>query len=185
MRTGLRVARGIGLLALGAASMACAQSPAAPHRGRQALLSSGGLNAFPAAVARPAAGELAQGEILREIDDPQNGDRWLLMRNDQVPGGPGRLVLAASRERAAAPAPLRTARSAEQIRPLPVIRAGDRLTVEEHTARVDAILEARALSTVALGSALEVRLAIGGRVVWAVALGPGRAALQPWTEGRP
>ena len=35
------------------------------------------------------------------------------------------------------------------------------------------------------GSALEVRLAIGGRVVRAVALGPGRAAFQPETGVRP
>jgi flagella basal body P-ring formation protein FlgA len=67
---------------------------------------------------------------------------------------------------------------AEDARFLPVIRAGDRLTVEEHTAVVDAVLEARALAAAAMGAALDVRLTIGGRVVRAVALGPGRAALQ-------
>jgi len=174
------MARGATVLVFATASMACAQSPAAPHRGAQALLSSGGLNAASAATGGPA-----DGQVLREIDDPHTGDRWLLMRNDQVPGGPGRLVLAASRQKAAAPAPLRAAKQTRDARLLPIIRAGDRLIVEEHTARVDAILEARALSTAALGSALDARLAIGGRVVRAVALGPGRAALQPETEGRP
>ena len=67
----------------------------------------------------------------------------------------------------------------------PVIHAGDRLTVEEHTAVADAALEARALNPAARGSALEVRLAIGGRVVRAVALGPGRAAFQREIGGRP
>jgi hypothetical protein len=36
-----------------------------------------------------------------------------------------------------------------------------------------------------VGSALKVRLAIGGKVIRAVALGPGRAALQPEPEVRP
>jgi hypothetical protein len=67
----------------------------------------------------------------------------------------------------------------------PVIRAGDRLIVEEHTALVDAVLEARALTPAAPGSAFDARLTVGGRVVRAVALGPGRAALQLETGARP
>jgi flagella basal body P-ring formation protein FlgA len=63
----------------------------------------------------------------------------------------------------------------------PVIFAGDRLVVEEHTARADAVLEARALSSAAPGAAFNARLTVGGRVVRAVALGPGHAALQPET----
>ncbi len=122
---------------------------------------------------------------MREIDDPNLGDRWLLMRNDDVPGGPGRMVMVAAHRQPMGGAPLRAAKqTAEEARLLPVIRAGDRLTVEEHTARVDAVLEARALSAAAAGSALDARLAIGGRVVRAVALGPGRAVLQPETEAR-
>ncbi len=68
---------------------------------------------------------------------------------------------------------------------LSVIRAGDRLIVEEHTARVDAVLEARALTPAALGDAFDVRLTIGGNRVRAIAMGPGRAALQPMTGIRP
>jgi flagella basal body P-ring formation protein FlgA len=60
-----------------------------------------------------------------------------------------------------------------------VIRAGDRLIVEENTAVVEARLEAVALGAAAPGSTFNVRLRIGGRVLRAVALGPGRAALAP------
>jgi hypothetical protein len=124
---------------------------------------------------------LARGEIVREIDDPHTGERWLLLRNDQVPGGPGRLVLVHRNEPGGAvrQAVGRVAAEAGATPVPPVIRSGDRLIVEEHTAVVDAVLEARALAPAAAGSALAVRLTIGGRVVRAVALGPGRAALQP------
>jgi hypothetical protein len=172
------MARGMGLLVLGAASMACAQAPAVIHPRAQVMLSSGGL--VPAQV-----GIVEDGEIVREIDDPNLGDHWLLMRNDRYPGGPGRLVLVAAHRRASGNAPLRTANQTDEAKVLPVIRVGDRLTVEEHTRVVDAVLEARALSPAAAGSALEARLTIGGRVVRALALGPGRAVLQPETEARP
>jgi hypothetical protein len=147
-----------------------------------------------------AQGEAVQGEVVREIDDPHTGQRWLLVRNGQQSGGPGRLLLVgqmqseqvragqmkvqtlrrepgeATRQIAAAPA---------EFGFLPVIRAGDRLVVEEHTPVVDALLEARALNPAAQGSALEARLSIGGRAVRVVALGPGRAALLPEAGGRP
>jgi flagella basal body P-ring formation protein FlgA len=67
----------------------------------------------------------------------------------------------------------------------PVIRAGESLIVEEHTSLVDARLEAVALGSALAGSAITVRLKIGGRVVRAVALAPGRAELQPQAEARP
>jgi len=180
MRTGLRVAWDVGLLVLATASLACAQSPNAASSGAQVLLSSGGLNAASA-----AAGGTADGQVVREILDPHSGDRWILLRNDQCPGGPGRMVRIAADRNALGPAPLRAANHRETVRLLPVIRAGDRLTVEEHTAHVDAALEARALGAAAAGAAFEARLAIGGRVVRVVALGPGRAALEPETEARP
>ncbi len=175
---GLGMARGTGFwwwaaLALGAVSIACAQSPAVTGPGTQVLISSGRL-----APASAPVQSLAQGEIVHEIDDPHTGDRWLLMRNAQAPGGPGRLVLVAAHRRAYGGAPGRTAERAEETPLVPVIRAGDRLIVEEHTTVVDAVLEARALNPAAAGAALDVRLTIGGNVVRAVALGPGRAALQ-------
>jgi hypothetical protein len=126
-----------------------------------------------------------QGETVREIDDPHTGDRWLLMRNDESPGGPGRLVLAADHRDASSGGLEQSTKQIRETQPLPVIRAGDRLIVEEHTAIVDAVLEARALGPAALGSRFNVRLAIGGRVMRAVALGPGRAILQPEAGVRP
>jgi hypothetical protein len=173
MKTEPGMAMSIGLLALVAVSMAAAQSPAAPVA--QVLVSSGGL----ASVQSPA-----QEEIVREIDDPHTGDRWLLMRNSQFPGGPGRLVLAAA-HRNAAGASGRTAGEPGEAQLIPVIHAGDRLIVEEHTAVVDAVLEARALNPAVAGAQLEVRLVIGGNVVRVVALGPGRAALETETGKRP
>jgi hypothetical protein len=119
----------------------------------------------------------AQGEIVREIDDPHTGGRWLLTRDPVHPAGPGRLVL--------------VARFRPEYRPIqpgvepprPVIHAGDRLVVEENTAVIEARLEAVALGPAVVGSPLDVRLKIGGKVVRAVALGPGRAAFL--AEARP
>ena len=170
---GVEMTLGIGALVLGSASFAIAQSPAVTGPGAQVLLSSGRL-----APASAPVQSLAQGEIVREIDDPHTGDRWLLMRNEQAPGGPGRLVLVAAHRNAYGDATLRVAGETREAVLQPVIRAGDRLIVEEHTAVVDAVLEARALNPAAAGAALDVRLTIGGNVVRVVALGPGRAALQ-------
>lgn len=139
------------------------------------------------AAARPA------GEVVREIDDPSNGDRWLLLRDASHPGGPGRLVLTARRESGqrrpesagAQPAVVRAS-------VVPVIHAGELLVVEENTAIASARLEAVALAPAEIGAEFAARLRMGGKVVRAVALGPGRAAFAaertaaaPQIEGRP
>jgi hypothetical protein len=132
-------------------------------------------------------GSAAAGEVVRKIDDPHTGDRWLLMRDSTHPGGPGRLIQvargagqpAAGARAAAAP---RRAPEPEPL-PEPAIRSGDRLIVEESTPKVEARLEAVALGRAFVGAPLRVRLAIGGKVVRAVALGPGRAAFAPAMEG--
>ena len=135
--------------------------------------------AAPAGLVSPG---IATSDIYREIDDPNTGVRWLLMRNQEHPAGPGRLIqvkpVASSSGKpgslaAEVPAPA-----------LPVIHAGDTVTVEEKTAVVDAHLEAVALGPAAKGSSFEVRLKIGGKVLRAVALGPGQAAIQGETEAR-
>ena len=60
----------------------------------------------------------------------------------------------------------------------PVIRAGDRLVGRgAHGAWWMRCWRHVALEPAAVGAVFEVRLTIGGRVVRAVALGPGRAAL--------
>lgn len=64
-----------------------------------------------------------------------------------------------------------------------MIRAGDALIVEEHTAVVDARLEAIALGSASKDAQFKARLKIGGRVVRVTALGPGGAMLEPEDKG--
>ncbi len=124
---------------------------------------------------------------MREIDDPHTGDRWLLLRDRGHPGGPGRLVLAA--RPGIEPVSVRTAGgeqqaiSATQGTPFhPVIHAGDQLIVEEHTAVVEARLEAVALGPAAQGAVFKARLKIGGKVVRAVAVSAGPCGALPRSE---
>ncbi|MGO8758880.1 MAG: hypothetical protein ACLQG3_12225 [Terracidiphilus sp.] len=148
-------------------------------------LAAGGQNAQRAegngrgATLRPSARE-SSSEVIREIDDPSSGDRWLLMRSDRSAGGPGRLVRIeetenrTSRESAGA----RPADNEPAARPA-VIRAGDSVIVEEHTTVVDARLEAMALSSAAAGKEFKVRLKIGGKVIRVIAVEAGLATIVP------
>lgn len=163
------------LLALTVCSAQGQTLPAAEH-GPRLLISSSG----PTTSAVP-------GQLVREIDDPYSGARWLLLRDESHPGGPGLLVLAGGmgkelpgRSRS------RDAQDQQETALLPfVIHAGDRLIVEESSLVVEARLEAVALGPAAAGSPLLARLKIGGKVVHALALAPGRAALQAETGVRP
>jgi hypothetical protein len=119
--------------------------------------------------------ELAAGAVVKEIRDPGSGMRWLLMDDPAHPGGPGRLVATSAGTPAAGEAVPR----AKVSGPKPVIHAGDRVQVEEHSAVVDASLQATALGAAVPGATLRVRLRVGGSVVRALALGPGRAKLAP------
>ena len=133
-------------------------------------------------------------EVLKVIADPHTGTRWLLLRDLSHPGGPGRLVPASeltSGDRPSRELPIlhteaaRTVAQPEVSRLRPVIRTGDRLIVEEHTAVVDATLEAVALSSALPGAAFDVRLKWGGKVLRVWAAGPGRALLDPPSEVKP
>lgn len=154
----------------------CATVEPAPVTKRIGIL----LLVLVIAFAFPASAQVtisaANPAPVREIDDPNSGARWLLYPSKD--GGPGRLVLVANS------GPRGTA-TAAPILPQPVIRAGDRIVLEEHTAVVDARLEAVALGPAAPGASLRVRLAVGGRVIAAVALAPGRAQLIPEQETQP
>ncbi len=110
--------------------------------------------------------------VVREFRDPASGARWLVVRNTEDPAGPGRLILAdiPGRQRDGLP---HGKPSASSVRP------GDSVAVEEHTAAVDISLEAIAIDRAAIGSLFRARLKIGGKVVRAVAIAPGRAALAP------
>lgn len=126
-----------------------------------------------------APGEPVRSAILREIDDPATGRRWLLERDLQHPGGPGHLILAVGGS-ALVPRAENQDSSAGEIPGVPVIHAGDAVTLTTHTAVMDAELQAVALAPATVGAAFPVRWKIGGRVVQAVALGAGRAE---WTPG--
>jgi hypothetical protein len=113
--------------------------------------------------------------VVREIDDPHSGRQWLLLRDTAHPSGPGLLV---SKDSVQSSDKLEGA----IVRLHPVIRAGDRLTVEQSNAKFDLRLEGVALSPAAPGVVFRVRLVLGGKVVEAVALAPGRAAGVPDKE---
>ena len=134
----------------------------------------------PVPIASLKADSSPVGHALREIDDRHTGIRWLLTQDPGHPAGPGRLVPGQASSFAGS-----QLTSAPSARLLPAILTGDRLIVEESTARVDARLEAVALGSAQVGSHFNVRLLIGGKVVRVVALGPGRAALVPQTRPRP
>ena len=67
----------------------------------------------------------------------------------------------------------------------PMIRSGDALIVAEHTAVVDARLEATSLGPAVAGAEFPARLRIGGKVVRVIALAPGRAELAPEQKAQP
>jgi hypothetical protein len=115
---------------------------------------------------------VANGEVVREIDDPHTGDRWLLVRDDRHPGGPGLLLLVAG------PRPPSFHPEPEREAPPPVIRAGDRVVVEENSPVVEARLEAVAMNPAEAGAVFNLRLSLGGRIVRAVAIGPHRAVFE-------
>jgi hypothetical protein len=123
--------------------------------------------------------------VVRVIDDPHSGERWLLLQDEGHPGGPGRLVLAAGRREGSSSGPVSRVEKPDRVPVLPVIHAGDRLVVEEHTAIAEARLEAVAMGPATTGSTLSVRLKIGGRVVRARALASGRATFAPEMETQP
>jgi hypothetical protein len=104
-----------------------------------------------------------RGGVLRQIRDPHTGLTWVIQRDAKNPAGPGRMAAT-------------TEGSGEDSKPI-VIRRGDRVVLEETTPAVNARLESSALECAAPGSHFAVRLKIGGKVISAVALGPGRAAL--------
>jgi hypothetical protein len=121
------------------------------------------------------AGTTDPALVIRDIHDPSSGARWLLVRNPACPDGPGRLLLVSSGNFAAG-------RTGEDQVPLPepsvpVIRAGDPITLEVHNGTTDIWLEAVALIPARFRAPLLARTKAGGRTVHAFAAGHGRAIL--------
>jgi hypothetical protein len=142
-----------------------------------AVLAGSALALGPAAASGASPGPEAgavRGRLVRVMDDPSTGARWLLYEDTEHPGRPGKLI-AVSLEQAAGSQAF--SRTGEADRARVAVHAGDLLTVEEHTPVADSTLAAVALGQAREGEELEVRLKIGGRVVKAVAEGAGRARL--------
>jgi hypothetical protein len=127
--------------------------------------------------------------VLREIDDPSTGMRWILVHNPMIPTGPGRLLAIGAGNPTSLQAKGGTAAAggAPTSRPsLPiVIRGGDAVTVEEASAFVELRMEGVALGPAKLGNTLQVRLTVGKHVVSAVALGLGRTRLAGYSPVQP
>jgi hypothetical protein len=64
-----------------------------------------------------------------------------------------------------------------------VIRAGDRVMIEERTAVAVEQLEAIAMEPAVTGAVIEVRMAVGGACVRVIVCGPGRAEFAAENEG--
>jgi hypothetical protein len=123
--------------------------------------------------ANTGQGSAAAGErIVREIKDPHSGTLWRLYANAENPAGPGRLVMAGREEHG-------TSFTAQTKKSVPAIHAGQRVMVEEHSSAVEAYLEGTALESSPVGSRLQVRLRMGGKVVRALVTAPGRVEVQP------
>lgn len=186
-KIGAGICLGAGFLAIVLAQKATGQAGAHSPAGARMVVS----------LPRPVAGANGGlGEVVRAIDDPYTGNYWLLERDPDHPGGPGRLVLVPRAAQTDGPdsepgsesdgaGPRQAAPDAIARALAPVIRAGDRLMVIENTAVAEARLEAVALGPAVRGADFEVRLQIGGKEVRAVALGPGRAAFADQIGARP
>jgi hypothetical protein len=119
---------------------------------------------------------------VRVIQDPHTSMCWLLERDPARPGGPGRMVLLGQQESSqsnSASIAQVNAKINQKINAsilTPVIRSGDRVILEENSAIVEARLEAVAMGSAKAGGELNVRLAIGGKILRAKAIGPGLVA---------
>ncbi len=122
---------------------------------------------------KTAAGDRSTVRVMAEIDDAQLGIRWLVRSDPTHPGGPG-VMTPAAYSKGVIP---NTSSLAEVAQP--VIRGGDQVIVEENSAVARARLEAIALGSAAAGGSFQARLRTGGKVVRAIALGPGRAMFAP------
>jgi len=116
-----------------------------------------------AQVASPAP----KGNASHSFRDAATGDLWVMQRDKEHPGGPGRLAMVKG---SAETEILDMTRKREWI-----IRAGDHVVIHEKTARVTARLDGVAQTAAARGERVNVKLSAVGWLVRAVAVAPGQA----------
>lgn len=123
--------------------------------------------------------------VFRVIDDRATGGRWLLARDPDHPSGPGRLILVNDRSEVTGRQTVFAPAEQNSLIQPPVIHPGDRIVVYEETAIVESRLEATALAAARAGANFRAQLKIGGHVVQAIAVAPGRARLAPEDRTQP
>lgn len=124
--------------------------------------------------------------VIRSFEDAGTHQSWTVVQDKKQPAAPARLVGAAILPTAGRASAEESGEESLQMASRLIIHSGDSLIVDEHTAIVDARLQATALGAAAQGERLRVRLKIGDRIVPAIAIEPGRAEiLSPTREARP
>lgn len=124
--------------------------------------------------------------VIRSFEDASTHQSWTVVRDKKQPAAPARLWGPTILRGAGCASAEESREALLQTASRLIIHAGDSLIVDEHTAIVDARLEATALNAAAGGERLKIRLKIGNRIVEAVAIEPGRAEMVPaMREARP
>ena len=140
--------------------------------GMAALIAAFPLLTLRGQCAPDAAGDFAQkrnqaGALVETRRDPATGVGWQLLRG--AGGGPGHWI----QKYDSFPTPQEEAKPNAPV----VIRAGDRLLVTEETSMASMQMLVVALEPARMGATLRVRTMAGNRMLFAMALGKGRAAL--------
>ncbi|MDR3723813.1 MAG: hypothetical protein P4K83_04915 [Terracidiphilus sp.] len=149
-------------------------------------LTHGPVATVAGATDRASSPAVVHEETVREIVDPFNGDRWLLLRDSATSGRPGRLVRVPRGSGMDSVLNVRHPdRGGSGTVPAyrPVIHSGDALIVEQSSPVLEARFAAVALETALAGARFRARLQATGAVVRAIAIASGRAALAEEVEG--
>ena len=134
---------------------------------------------FYASAASRQFDKTGDWRVIRSFEDASSHQSWMVVRDKKQPAAPARLWGPTMLRGAGCASAEESREALLQTASRLIIHAGDSLIVDEHTAIVDARLEATALNAAAGGERLKVRLMIGNRVVEAVAIEPGRAEMVP------
>jgi hypothetical protein len=124
--------------------------------------------------------EQTRYRAVRIIDDQATGHRWLLVKQLDRPEAPALLLQIADAPSCSKLLPAESEGRfsiAHQVFPRQIIRPGDSVILSEDSPVAEARLEAVAIQPAAAGQSLTVRLKLGGHLLRAVAIAPGRALL--------